>query len=234
MTLAMKVLVAVSAVVLAIFGAMLVILKITGTDGGHRIVATPTASPINSRFLTPQPTLAVWKTVMPQDAAAAGRTDCPQGWAVYEDPQRRFSICYPAEFSATASDFAVNIHSPASPGQKLDLISLAVGWDTSPGTIYYPPNPENCDRYPVEGHISSSFVELTLSGSQVPACLSRGVLEGIPAVPVASLQGAVPLAKGNSDREGFITFALNFTSSDLANLPALGNEIILTLSVNFR
>jgi hypothetical protein len=230
----LKILLPMAAVIVGIFGVLLVILKITGTGGGNGIVATPTASPINSGFLTPMPTPAVWKTVTPQDAASVGRTDCPPSWVAYTDPQGRFSICFPPGSAVTASDFAVNIHSPASPGQKLDLISLAVGWDTSPGTIYYPPNPENCDKYPVEGHISSSFVELTLSGSQVPACLSRGVLEGIPAVPVASLQGAVPLAKGNSDREGFITFALNFTSSDLANLPALGNEIIQTLSVNFR
>jgi len=49
-----RILFAVSAVVLVIFGAMLVMLWITGDGGGNGVAATPTAS------LTPMPTPVIW------------------------------------------------------------------------------------------------------------------------------------------------------------------------------
>jgi len=211
-------------------------ITVSGGDCSAVTVSTPLPTPLPSStpYVEPTETPVVWKTVTPHDAASVGRTDCPQGWAAYADPRGRFSLCYPADFGVTASDYAVNAHSPSSEGQKLGLVSLAVGWSSSPGTVYYPPSPENCDKYQVEGYVSSSFLDLTLSGIQVPACLSRGVLEGTPAVPVANLQGAIPLAKDNSDREGFITFALGFTSSDIATLPEIGKAVLDTLVISFR
>jgi hypothetical protein len=212
---------AVMGVVAVIFAAMLVILKITGTDGGNGIAATPTPSPINGAFLAPQPTPAVWKTVTSQDAASVGRADCPQGWAAYTDQKVRFSICYPAGSGVTASDFAVNVDSPDH------SVSVEASWNARPHTTYYPPSPENCpyDTNIVEGPATSTFTQIMLFSGTVPACVVLGRLGG-------DIHADVPLAKDGSAGEGYIQWFVGFTST--TGVPPIGQSIIQTLSVNFR
>lgn len=174
-------------------------------------------------------------TVVAPEATYVGRSDCARGWLAYSDPQNRYSICYPPDFEVTASDQALNAHNPM-PSDSLDTrISVIVSWVPTPGTVYYPPSPENCGQYTVIGHTSSIFLELTVAGRTVPTCLSQGVsLEGREPLPIGNLQGWIPLAEDGSDVEGFIEFAVGFTGRDVSQLPTLGKAVIDTLVVNFR
>ncbi len=172
-----------------------------------------------------------WKTVTATRAQATGRADCPADWVAYADPRQRFSICYPANYSATASDDAVNIDNPRAPGQQTDLIGVAVGWEPTPGTAFYPPSAENCPLYLVMGQTSSEVVELTIDGRTAPACLNRGQLDETPPVPIAALQGALPLAADGSAGEGYVRFAVNVTG-DVASVPEAARAIIETLSID--
>ena len=166
----------------------------------------------------------------PGGAVGLGASPCPAGWVGYVDPGGRFSICYPSEFSATASDDAVNLDSPRFPGQQAELLGLAVGWDATPGTAYYPPSAENCPQYLVMGQTASAFLELTLDGRAVPACFNQGRLDGTPAVALGSVQGAIPVAADGSDSDGYIRFAANFTGQ-VEPIPPLAGAIIATLHV---
>jgi hypothetical protein len=190
---------------------------------------SPDSSGDSSSAARPTP----WKTVTAPRAQSAGRSDCPAGWLVYDDPQDRFSICYPADYTATASDDAVNIDNPRAAGQTAGLIGLAVGWDATPGTASYPPSAESCPQEVlVMNQTSSELVELTISGRSTPACLSRGALDTAPPVTIGSLRGALPHAADGSEGEGYVRFEVSFTGVE--QTPVAAQAIIETLSINFR
>jgi hypothetical protein len=208
----------------------------SGGDCSEVMTSTPipTRAPAPTDVPLATPTVPVWNTVEAPKATVVGRADCPANWVAYTDGEKRFSICYPAGYNATASDFAVNIHSPRTANELNDLIAVAVSWNSTPGTIYYPPNAANCDRNAVMGQTTTVFVELTVSGRRVPACFSQGRLEGATGVPIGAVQGALPLASDGSDTEGFIQFAVNFTGSDVTVIPAAAQAVLDTLKVKFR
>ncbi|MEX1255541.1 MAG: hypothetical protein WEE64_14480 [Dehalococcoidia bacterium] len=174
-----------------------------------------------------------WRTVTAPQAQSGGRSDCPAGWLAYDDPQHRFSVCYPADYTATAGDDAVNIDNPRTSGQTAGLIGLALGWDAMPGTAYYPPSAESCaQEVLVMNQTSSEALDLTISGRATPACLNRGALDTTPATSIGSLRGAVPLAGDGSEAEGYVRFDVSFTGVE--QTPAVAQAIIEKLSIDFR
>ncbi|MEX2160142.1 MAG: cohesin domain-containing protein [Dehalococcoidia bacterium] len=197
------------------------------------ITPRPTPGPTATYPVEPTATPIVWNTVVAPPAPDAGRLDCPEGWVAFSDEQERYSICFPGDFGASASSLALNAAAPRSAGQTDNLISLAISWDPSPGTIYYPPNDENCKEYQGSGHLSATFVTVALGGGDIGACLSEGRLED--GMPIASIQSAIPLAKDGSPSEGYVRFDINFTSStDLVEKQRQAEDILRTLIVNKR
>jgi hypothetical protein len=204
-------------------------LTVRGGDCPEPPPATPRPTIARPGTPVPEPTETpvAWRTVTAPAAPDVGRTDCPQDWVAYADPQDRFSICYPADFSATASDFALNLRG--------DSFSIAVSWSSTPQSVHYPPSPENCAVYtghPEDG-TSRQYVELLVQDRTVPACFSQGLLEGT-AGPVGSVLGAIPLAGNESEREGFIVFNVGFTGPDVSEVPTLIESVLETLAVEPR
>ena len=184
------------------------------------------------QFLPNTPTSVPWKTVTAPEAPAAGRDDCPQDWLAYTDPGDRYSICYPADSRVTASDLALNVRSPEPASQEQAGFTITVSWEERLGVE---PSQESCpDLVTGMGHVSSTFVELNLSGRAVPACDWQSATDGIPSLPLGSRQGVIPVADDGSDRVGFISFVIYFGGPDVPRVPDLGQAIVDTLSVNFR
>jgi hypothetical protein len=174
-----------------------------------------------------------WQTVDAPLARATGRSDCPNGWLAYEDPQDRFSICYPAGYTATANDDAVNIDSPRTEGQTANLIGLAVDWNIAAATESYPPNEITCAQdIRVMNQASSEVVDVAAGGRTTIACLFRGALDTNPPTPIAVLRGALPLAADGSASEGYVRFESSVTTAEA--IPDEALAIIETLSVSSR
>jgi hypothetical protein len=171
-----------------------------------------------------------WRTVTAPQAQGAGRPDCPAGWLVYDDPQGRFSVCYPAGYAATASADAVNIDNPRTDGQTSGLIGLAIGWSAAGATASYPPTEDECAvDIRVMGQTSTGVAELAVGGGTTRVCVAGGALDSVPPVPVEQLRGALPLAADGSPDEGYIRFDVNYTGVEETPQEALA--ILETLVV---
>jgi hypothetical protein len=174
-----------------------------------------------------------WKTVVAPNAQVAGRSDCQAGWLAYEDPQGRFSICYPAGYTATAGDDAVNIDNPRAPEQTAGLIGLAVGWSAAASVEPYPLDATACSQVVrVMNQTSSELVDVSAGGLMTTACLSLGALETDPPTPIANLRGALPLAADGSASEGYVSFEASVTTAEPVPDEALA--IVETISINPR
>lgn len=67
----------------------------------------------------------------PTPAAEAGRPDCPQDWAAYNDPDGYFSICYPRDWEAKsgpAQGYFGRTFDVRSPDVDTDAVFLIVHW----------------------------------------------------------------------------------------------------------
>jgi hypothetical protein len=202
-------------------------ITVSGGDCSDVAVSTPLPTPLPSStpYVEPTATPVVWKTVTPEDPSAIGRTDCPQDWAAYSDPQDRFSICYPADFQAAARESALNLDRRVASEQVLVIVS----WRASSRYGAGLPSPETCEVYTdiVEGPASSVFVDMAIGGRTAAACFTQGSLQ-------SSLHGTLPLALDASDREGYIEFRVAFAGPNLSQVPDVGKGIIDTLQVRFR
>jgi hypothetical protein len=219
--------------VLLLVGSTVLVAACGGGGGDKDQARTSTATPplptetwVSGGATTARP----WHTVTPSPASVADRHDCPDTWVVYVDPKDRFSICYAHSFSASASEFAVNIVSPGDRATRtLDGVTVIVGWDPTSGTIYSPPNAENCSQLTgvVVGPSTSTFLQVALRGTTAPACLTVGRIS-------SSAYGWIPLARDGSDRIGFIQYSVDYIAPDMREIPTLGRLILSTLDVKFR
>ena len=141
----------------------------TATDE-PQITTTPTAAPT---FPVP-PTIGIPPTpapVTPVPAAEAGRLDCPQGWAVYSDPDGYFSICYPVDWGATSaaryrSDFGAGL-SLRSPDVSTDSVYMHMYWEEK-NAFDLGIRRERCSV--VDDWRDVREITLTVDGRDVPAC----------------------------------------------------------------
>jgi hypothetical protein len=194
----------------------------TSTDGGP--TETPEGPPPTSTVESP-PT---WQTVERTPAAAAGRSDCPEGWLAYVDPQHRFSICYPTDSRVTAGEPALNIRGPNEASQSQDGFTVIISWSDTPIPAGVGgASAETCAdfEYGMET-VSSRFVELTLDNQEVPACLWQGTVTDMdPPLPVGSMQGSI------SDAGGFVNFQVDFGGPSVPEVPFGAQAILDSLVV---
>ena len=89
-------------------------LTVEGGDCPKPPPTTPRPTPrlTATAFVPRPPAPCPFSPVTAPLAPDAGRTDCPADWVAYTDSQDRFSICYPTDYSATASDRSLNASSP--------------------------------------------------------------------------------------------------------------------------
>lgn len=197
-------------------------------DGAAKATPTPAvAASATPLVMAATTTPAPWRTVVPQDAASAGRNDCPTDWAAYRDPQDRFSICYPADFGASASDVGLSASDPKSAEGDLPSLFVGVSWNASSGYGLGPPSAETCARYTdiVEGPpVSSEFVELSFGDRTGIACFTVGRIQ-------SSLHGVVLMASDGTGEDGYVQFRIAFTAEDLAKVPDEAEAILETLRV---
>lgn len=190
------------------------------------VLPTQTATPV----LAPAPT---WATVTAPEATAVGRSDCPGDWLAYDDPDNRYSICYPGDARVSASDLALNVRGPQPASQQNDGFTVFVSWSevTSFGASRKA-DAETCQGQFVMGQKASSLVELTVSGSQMSACFAHGATDD--GIPLGSLVGDISLAADGSKRDGFLNLRLDFGGPSAPEIPPGGQAILDTLVVNVR
>ena len=124
----------------------------------------------------PSPTTASVAEATP--APLWPRTDCPEGWLAYLDPNGYFSFCYPVGLQAATGDGvpsggqAVTVHLPAEPG------SSAPRPNTIVFTIYWDPNasrpPDDlCRNARLSFAVATREESTAVSGERAVAC--RGI-----------------------------------------------------------
>jgi len=132
---------------------------------------TPGAAPTPVVAPTPQ-------HVTPVPAVEGGRPDCPQGWAVYSDPDARFSLCYPATLRGISEPFslrgtAVQLEPPdfatSRPEERVFLLASWRPWswleNPEPGSL--------CAAFAQTGEVSREESKLTLSAIEASTCLTE-------------------------------------------------------------
>lgn len=174
---------------------------------------------------TPSP----FATVPTVDANAAGRSDCPDAWLAYIDPQGRYSICYPADARVAAGEFALNVRSAAPASEERDGFTVTVAWSEGTTLALSADGAPVCQRPFVMGQTASSPTQMMVGGRTLPACLAHGVTED--GLPVGSLVGDLALAKDGSGRGGYLNLRLDFGGPGVPQIPELAQQILETLSV---
>lgn len=129
---------------------------------------TPGPSAADGTRSTPAP-------LTPTPASEAGRPDCPQDWATYEDPSGYFSLCYPADWEATVgvpqrADFGheFSLRSPDVSPELTDSFYMFLYWtEASPFDAAVVNDP--CSTQAFLENMKESNV--TLAGQSVLACV---------------------------------------------------------------
>ena len=139
----------------------------------------------------------------PVPATDAGRTDCPQDWAAFNDPDGYFSLCYPMEWRAIAG--------PAPPlGTSFNLltngVSFAVHWREA--SVFYSGIVD--ERCSVEEGLWENIQEamIEIGGGQIPGCTGEPVdTEGDPELKGCCLgtSAEIPIRDGE---DGFVRLSV--------------------------
>lgn len=177
-------------------------ITVRGDDCPEVATATPRLTPTRPATPVPTPTIFIptAEPVGPTPAAGFGRSDCPEGWNVYRDPDDHFSFCYPPEWSA--------ISSPPDGGLG-KAISLS-GGDYASATFYWhassyfdEPGADRCRLAPAWEQ--SGQIEMAIAGRTVPACTGYETLAPEGAPPLRSTFAEVPVGQNAGYVVLFIT-----------------------------
>jgi len=163
--------------------ALMAVVVIAAACRGGSAPALPVTSQPTQVLPTPPPTAAspVIQTpvaLTPTPAALGGRPDCPADWAAYNDPDGRFSLCYPATLSAISERFslrgtAVQIEPPdfatSRPDERVFLLASWRPWSwlqqPVPGSL--------CAAFAQTGEVSRQEGRMTVSAVEAPTCLTE-------------------------------------------------------------
>ncbi|MGB2695692.1 MAG: hypothetical protein WBD55_10985 [Dehalococcoidia bacterium] len=147
------------------------------------------------------------ESITPTPAAQAGREDCPQDWAAYNDPDGYFSICYPMDWGATVSEpqayfgYALSLRAPVDPVTEVSNFSLTLYWSRSK-SLDTSVRDDRCDL-----GIWEDYREITLeiAGQSVVACTGKpvGFGEPPPGYDVRTTWADIPLPAD----EGFVVIS---------------------------
>ena len=185
---------------------------------------TPTSVVEATATSEPEPTES------PTDREAViPRTDCLPDEVAYEDPDGRFSLCYPEtgvrasthEPLSGAKRTVLTLREPPEDEVVNDAWVMTLTWSVESGLGLGMPSEETCPRYTgtVVTPRTSQYVEMTLDGRKFVGCLTTGILSpGSPPLEGQELMLIRPFAEDGDGSEGYIRIRVNstFSTSELA------------------
>jgi hypothetical protein len=161
----------------------------------------PTPFPTRTPVVVPTP-----QQVTPVPTVEAGRPDCPDGWAAFNDPDGRFSLCYPSalrgisersSLTGTAVQLAPPDFATSRPEERVFLLASWRSWSWAqqpgPGAL--------CAGFAQTGEVSRQEGKMTVSAIEASTCLTE-VHQIDPGVGVSDridyyqLMVEIPLASG--------------------------------------
>lgn len=176
-------------------------ITVTGGDCSQVARSTPRPTPLPTSTPIVFPTVAIPTPmpVTPNPAAQGGRPDCPQGWAVYRDPDGHFSLCYPPDWSAIAAppdaDLGTSVTLRAGEG-----VFLTLYWRPSS----YFESPDFQDRCALVSWQDAQQITWTVAGRSVNACTGYETLHPPDAPPLRSTFAEIPATPAS----GYVTLFL--------------------------
>lgn len=195
MRLSLRFLILMSLAGAAFFLACLPAEDVTPTTTPGASTETPSPSTADGTRSTPAP-------LTPTPAAGADRPDCPEAWAVYEDPDGYFSLCYPADWFATSSPpqayfgSTFSLRSPDVSRELTDSIQMVIFWQEINAWEAGGSGGACSAEVLLE---PSEEVSLMLAGQTIPACVGTPIdTEGDNPGPPFYLRtvAEIPLALG--------------------------------------
>jgi hypothetical protein len=213
--------------------AGVIALGATGSSGGgpappaQVVEATPTSVPET--------------TVLPRTTQVVPRTDCAPNERAYDDPDGRFSLCYPDSARASAHQprtgaprTVLTLREPPDTAVTQDAWIMRVTWDEKTGLGLGMPSAETCPRYTgtVAKPTSTQFVQVMIDGRTFTGCLTKGNLSpGHPQLEGQELMLLAPVAKDGSASEGYILIFINSTGPDLQSTSQRSGSVVDQLRV---
>ncbi|MGB6836481.1 MAG: hypothetical protein WBF66_02110 [Dehalococcoidia bacterium] len=219
------------------------------TVSGGKCVEPLPATPRPTQVLPPAPPTATppvvrpWQTVVPVPAAQGGRADCADGWDVYNDPDGRFSLCYPPGLRATTGPAipggrgaAVNLttHAEDGAGTPVNSFLIAASWSPSKQILIGPESPVTCaDMRLVSVQESIRSTDLVVAGRKATGCEAFGSELG-PAgrFELRSIHVDIPVEPDGSGAAGFIGIILNYTGPDFEGTLNSALRILGTVAIH--
>jgi hypothetical protein len=204
-----------------------------GGPGGTRAPAAPTEAAAAA-------TAAPEKT--PGPPWDSRRPDCPQGWAVYNDPDGYFSLCYPPGLEAGGGTRVAGAaegatFSAGDPGQNgrsdaTNVFSLNIAWRSGSGLGAGLPTNDNCPTYAtLPNVINSQFVRMNFGGRTLTGCITKGrlTLAPPPALEVDEIRLWLPVSPDGSDSRGYVRIRVGYVGPDLLGTFVRARQILETL-----
>ncbi len=157
-------------------------MTVSGGDCAEPLPATPRPTQV----LTPPPstvTPVVVSTpvkVTPVPAGEGGRPDCPEDWAVYNDPDGHFSVCYPQSWYTVTSRLG-----PDS-GRSVSVSNFRPGTSTGPDNpifvtlIWRSPRERpyleasHCEQFEGVWGVPVERITLAVAGTEGDGCRALG------------------------------------------------------------
>jgi hypothetical protein len=170
------------------------------------------------------------------------RTDCAPDEDAYDDPDGRFSVCYPSAAVRAASHgprggpkrTVLTLREPADESVLSNTWTMRITWDDKTGLGLGPPSAETCPKYTGTGAkpVSSEFVKSVINGREFIGCLTKGNLSpGIPQLDGQELMLLSPVARDGSATEGYILIFINSTGPDFPITSQRSQAIVSKLRI---
>jgi hypothetical protein len=174
--------------------------------------------------------------------AVTPRTDCLADENAYDDPDGRFSLCYP-KIGVSASTHeplsgpkrsVLSLREPPSESVVNDAWKMTVSWSDKSGLGLGMPSERTCASYTsgVTNPTSSQFVRMTIGGRVFTGCLTTGNLspDG-PPIPGQVLMLLSPLAEDGSEAKGFVLVNIHSTGPEVQQSSARSESVLKKLRV---
>jgi len=213
----------------------------TATPQAQLVVEIPTS--VSEGTAEPHATEEPQVTKEPASrAAVTPRTDCLADEKAYDDPDGRFSVCYPrTSVKASTHDPAngpkrtvLTLREPPDETIVADVWVMTITWSPTSSLGLGMPSEKTCLRYTgtVANPTSSQYVEMILDGRKFAGCLTTGNLNpGSPPLEGQELMLIRAVAEDGSESEGYIRIRINSTLSGLELAPARSESVLGKLRI---
>lgn len=197
---------------------------------------------------TPEPTrtpVPPSEAVEPVPAAEGGRADCPADWYVYNDPDGRFSMCYPGGMDVSRGAAIVGERGPVlrveggSVGAKqggAGWFHVFLSWGHDREMFLGPDSPYTCEDMTFTlGQTAVRPLELRLGDASAVGCAAVGRGEGLGLGPegVGAIALYVPLPAGADVPApgGYVNVRLYYIGPGFEGVPEEAEQMLRSIRV---